>query len=65
MRGYSLDRVAENALYAAVMPAPMETTLIAPSPSYVVQRCASPGDAGIPPLAQDPRVERRRMRAEL
>ena len=54
--GYPLERVAENALFAAVMPTPTEHTLIGPSPGYVIQRCASPGDVGIPTLAQDARV---------
>jgi len=54
--GYPLERVAENALYAAIMPSPSETTLIGPSPGYVLQRCASPGDVGIPVLAQDAQV---------
>jgi NAD(P)-dependent dehydrogenase (short-subunit alcohol dehydrogenase family) len=53
--GYPLSRVAENALFAAVATV-TEPTLIGPSPAYVIQRCASPGDVGIPLLAQDPSV---------
>ncbi len=52
--GYPLDRVAENVLYAAVMPEVTERTLI--GPSFPVQRCASPKDVGIPPLAEDAAV---------
>ncbi|WP_394846716.1 SDR family oxidoreductase [Pendulispora brunnea] len=54
--GYPLTRAAENVLFAATMSAPTESSLIGPSPGYVVQRCASPGDVGIPPLARDARV---------
>jgi len=52
--GYPLDRVAENVLFAAVMPEVTSTMLI--GPSFFVQRCASPKDVGLPPLAQDARV---------
>jgi NAD(P)-dependent dehydrogenase (short-subunit alcohol dehydrogenase family) len=49
--GYPLDRVAENVLFAAVMPAVTTPTLI--GPSFFVQRCASPKDVGLPMLAHD------------
>ncbi|EYF04124.1 putative oxidoreductase/Short-chain dehydrogenase [Chondromyces apiculatus DSM 436] len=51
MIGYPIERVAENALYAAIMPNPTDTTLI--GPSHFIQRCASPKDVGIPPLARE------------
>lgn len=49
--GYPLHRIAENVLFAAVMDTVTEDTLIAPS--FFVQRCASPKDVGLPPLAED------------
>jgi NAD(P)-dependent dehydrogenase (short-subunit alcohol dehydrogenase family) len=49
--GYPLDRVAENVLFAAVMPAVTTSTLI--GPSFFVQRCASPKDVGLPKHARD------------
>ncbi len=52
--GYPLDRVAENVLFAAVMSEVSENMLI--GPSFVVQRCASPTDVGLPPFAQDAAV---------
>ncbi|WP_224373038.1 SDR family NAD(P)-dependent oxidoreductase [Hyalangium versicolor] len=52
--GYPLDRVAENVLFAAIMPEVASTTLI--GPSFFVQRCASPKDVGLPPLAKDSSV---------
>jgi NAD(P)-dependent dehydrogenase (short-subunit alcohol dehydrogenase family) len=49
--GYPLRRVAENVLYAGVMPEVAAPTLI--GPSCVVQRSASPKDVGLPALARD------------
>ena len=54
--GYALDRVAENILFAALLPDAAQTTLI--GPSAFVQRCASPKDVGTPPLARDADVRK-------
>jgi NAD(P)-dependent dehydrogenase (short-subunit alcohol dehydrogenase family) len=60
MIGYPLNRVAENVLYAGVMPDVTAPTLI--GPSFFIQRLASPKDVGLPPLARDERVRDRLWR---